>query len=221
MGWFIFHLLFPCLTHVGFWGKLFVAPLVVFSLLDCQCIIKPHGINLFLCILAVLSNICLVLQLVFQRVVLPFGLLLIISLHLCNNFLSLLRAKMWFVVHFVDCFVVSALRFRPIHLHLDKVLILFGCLVTISLGLAHLVLLLFKWVDELIFFSLTQRFQSDQFIFITVQSSKRGLIDNSWLSVGRISTNVAQAVIVKGEGPLRPQEHRHVSVISLRNLLTI
>jgi len=127
------HLLEPRLAHVSLRCELFVLQLIVFSLLNSHSVVQTLVIQVSLFGTLNVSGLILVRKLVLQAVVLPVDFRLFGVAHLLDNLLGLFGAEVRLVVLLVVVPVFGALLPSPLHLHVDKVLVLL--LVDASLGL--------------------------------------------------------------------------------------
>lgn len=73
-------------------------------------------------------------------------------MHLGDNLLGLFGTEVRLVVLLVVVFVLGAFSARPVHLHLDEVLVLLLVNTAFFVSFTHLVLLLFNRVDEICLF---------------------------------------------------------------------
>jgi len=177
------HLFHPGFAQVGLRRQFFVAALLILCMLNHHRVFEAFSVHECLVVAPGLRVVSLILQLVLERGVLPLSLVSVVLAHLVNHLLGLLGPEVGLVVLLVVVAVVSALLFRPVHLHLDEVLVLSHRLVALRVLLSHLVLLLLDVVDELGLLSLAQFLQTNEFVFITVKRSQVRLVNNGRFQV--------------------------------------
>ena len=163
-------------------------------------------------LLTLFIGVCLLfVQLAPNRIILPVDFILRSLIHLLDDFLSLFWAKMRLVVQLIDLLLISSLLLGPIHLHWDKILVLF------------LVLSFFQLMieDKLVFFFFSKFFQTNELLLITMESSKRCLVNNCQLVSRVIEINVTQTMIIHREWSVWFQKNWHLGVIWVWNWFSV
>jgi hypothetical protein len=117
------HLLHPGSAHVSLARGVFVTELVVLSLLYQKCVSQVGEIFCVLVIFTVARVVCLIVQLVHERVVIPVGLAGVLHPHLVDNFLVLLGAVVRLLVHLSFLSVAVAFLAVPLTLLVDESLV--------------------------------------------------------------------------------------------------
>ena len=162
-------------------------------------------------LLTLFIGVCLLfVQLAPNRIILPVDLILSSLIHLLDDFLCLFWAKMRLVVQLIDLLLISFLLLGPIHLHWDKILVLFLVLNPLNISLFLLSFFQLMIEDKLVFFFFSKFFQTNELLLITMESSKRCLVNNCQLVSRVIEINVTQTMIIHKEGSVWFQKNWHL-----------
>lgn len=173
-------------------------------------------------LLTLFIGVCLLfVQLAPNRIILPVDLILGSLIHLLDDFLCLFWAKMRLVVQLIDLLLISFLLLGPIHLHWDKILVLFLVLNPLNISLFFLSFFQLMIEDKLVFFFFSKFFQTNELLLITMESSKRCLVNNCQLVSRVIEINVTQTMIIHREWSVWFQKNWHLGVIWVWNWFSI
>jgi len=214
------HLFHPGSTHIRLAGGVLVSELIVLSLLDHQRVSQVCQVLRILVILAITRVVGLVVQLVYERVVVPSGLAGILHSHLVDDLLVFLGAVMRLLVHLSFRAVVVALLTVPLALLVNESLVHLQVRLILFVGLLGLRTPQVQITVEGVFFALALLLQLHQVLLVALQSGERSLICYGHRLVV-LGVAVAQRVVVVAEGAVRAQERWHVCVVGLRNLLAV
>lgn len=185
-------------------------------------LIEPEVVKVSFVCFAALAILSLFDQLVLEPIVLRGGPLPLLLVHLVDYLLRFFRTKVWLVVETLLLSLRLLLDSDLFALLVDKVLIQLdeaGALVRLLLSLCRLFL---DPVDKLILLGLSQLFESQQLLFVTMQCFERGLIRDGGqlaLIVAKLSMCVAKTSVIESEGSLRLHKRWHVRVVRLAYLL--
>lgn len=170
------HLLHPGCTHVSLALRIFVAQLVVLSLLNQKCVPQVGEILCVLVVLAVARVVCLIVQLINKRVVVPVGLAGLFKPHFVDDFLVLLRAVVGLLVHLSFLFITVAFLAVPLTLLVNESLVHFEVRFILVMGLFCLCSSQFQVSVESVFFAFSLLLELHQVFFVALEGSKSSLV---------------------------------------------
>ena len=157
-----------------------------------------------------------------ERLVDESLLVCIIAVLLKHNFAGLLRAKVGLVVLLVNHILGAAGLLGVSHLHRDKILVGLHVVLLVHVSLVHQTGFLIDTVVESVSLVLTLGFQISQFLLMALQCLHGSLVSDSDANRppggGR---NIAEGVVVDGEGALGAEEGGDVGVVGLRDCLAV
>jgi len=172
-------------------------------------------------LLALLGIHMLLDKLILNSVELPVNLGLVSLVHIHDDLLSFLGAKVRLVVLFVNVFLSSALLGVPVHLNAQVVLVLLLITDALLVGFARLGLTMLNVLDELRFLLFTELLKPDELLLVPSQGLQGSLIDNGHGASFLVDWDVSQGVVVHGEGAIALKEDGHVGVVARTDSLAV